>query len=164
MPDDLIVNEDDVDWTDFEHGDHEFRGKRFAKVTDGEDLGCSMYEVAEGKRAWKRHYHAGNEEAIFVLDGQGTLYLGPEAEEHELTAGDYVALPADERGTHDIEGGDGGVRYLMFSTMNDPDITVYPDDDSVGLYSGSPPGGDKDERTLSKYLDIDAEVSYWDEE
>jgi len=47
--------------------------------------------------------------------------------------------------------------------MNDPDITVYPDNDAVGVFAGSPPGRDKNERRLSKYLDADAEVPYWEE-
>jgi uncharacterized cupin superfamily protein len=164
MTEDLAVNEDELDWTHVERGDHEFRRKQLGEATAGKDIGCSLYELPEGKRGWKRHYHTGNEEAIFVLDGQGTLYLGPDAEPRELTTGDFVALPADERGAHDVEGGEGGLRYLMVSTMNDPDITVYPDDDSVGLYAGSPPGGDKDERSLSKFLDVNAEVEYWDDE
>ena len=163
MSGDRIVHTDDLDWTDTEHGDHEFRRKQLGAAAGSEELGCSLYEVPEGKRAWLRHYHEGNEEAIFVLDGEGTVSLGPDAEEHELSAGDFVALPRGEDGAHAIEG-EGGLRYLMVSTMNEPDITVYPDDDTVGLYAGSPPGGDKAERTLSTYLDSDAEVPYWDEE
>jgi hypothetical protein len=51
----------------------------------------------------------------------------------------------------------------MVSTMEEPDITVYPDREMVGLYAGSPPGGEKADRTLSTYLDITAEKAYWDE-
>lgn len=164
MTDDRIVNAEDVEWSDVERGDHEFRRKRLGAETAGDDLGCSLYEVPESKQAWLRHSHEGNEEAMFVLDGQGTVSLGPDAEERDLSAGDYVALPRGADGTHAIEGGEGGLRYLMVSTMNEPDITVYPDDDKVGLYGGSPPGGDKAERTLSTYLDLNADVPYWDDE
>lgn len=164
MTEDQIVDTDDLDWSDTERGDHEFRRKQLGAAAGSEELGCSLYEVPEGKYAWLRHYHEGNEEAIFVLSGTGTVSLGPDAAEHEISAGDYVAFPRGEAGTHAVEGGEGGLRYLMVSTMNEPDITVYPDDDKVGLYAGSPPGGDKNERTLSTYLDRDAEVSYWDEE
>lgn len=161
--DEQVVNVEDVDWTDIDHGDHEFRRKQLGAATAGDELGCSLYELPEGKQAWLRHYHEGNEEAIFVLSGTGTVSLGPDAEEHDLSAGEYVGLPRGEDGAHAIEGGEGGLRYLMVSTMNEPDITVYPDDDKVGLYGGSPPGGDKAERTLSTYLDRDAEVPYWDD-
>lgn len=164
MTDDRLVDAGEMEWTDLDHGDNEFRRKRLGAETAGDELGCSLYELPEGKQAWLRHYHEGNEEAIFVLSGTGTVSLGPDAEERELSAGDFVALPRGEAGTHAVEGGEGGLRYLMVSTMNEPDITVYPDDGKVGLYGGSAPGGEKSERTLSTYLDPDAEVPYWDEE
>lgn len=163
MTDNQLVNEEDLEWSDRKHGDHEFRRKQLGAVTAGDELGCSLYELPEGKRDWLRHYHEGNEEAIFVLSGSGTVSLGPDAEEHNLSEGDFVALPRGEEGCHAIEGGEDGLRYLMVSTMNEPDITVYPDDDKIGLYGGSAPGGEKDERTLSTYLDREADVPYWDE-
>ena len=64
----------------------------------------------------------------------------------------------------ELEAGPDGLRYLAMSTMNDPDVTVYPDNDAVGVFAGAPPGGDKSRRRLSKYLDLDAEVPYWDDE
>lgn len=164
MADEQIVDATDLDWTDVDHGERAFRRKQLGEATSNDSLGCSLYELSDGKRAWPRHYHTGNEEAVFVLEGEGTLYLGPEGEEHTLSAGDYVALPADERGTHEIEGDAGGLRYLVVSTMNEPDITVYPDGEKVGVFAGSAPGGEGDERTLSGYLDKTAELPYWDDE
>jgi uncharacterized cupin superfamily protein len=157
------VNEDDVEWTEYDHGERQFRRKRIADAAGGEELGASLYEVPPGKRLWLRHYHEGNEESIFVLDGGGRLWLGPEQTEHDLEAGDYVALPAGERSAHEIAAGDDGLRLLMQSTMDDPDITVYPDRDMFGLYAGAAPGGDRESRSLSTYLDRDAEKEYWDE-
>jgi len=157
------VNADDVEWTEHDHGDRQFRRKKLAEAAGGEELGTSLYEVPAGKRLWLRHYHEGNEESIFVLDGGGTLYLGPDATEHDLEAGDYVALPAGEESAHDVEAGDDGLRLLMSGTMDEPDITVYPDREMVGLYAGAAPGGDSDERTISTYLDRHAELDYWDE-
>jgi hypothetical protein len=42
-------------------------------------------------------------------------------------------------------------------------VSLYPDDGKVGLFAGSAPGGESDERILSTYLDADAEVDYWSE-
>lgn len=164
MADERVVDEAAVEWSEYDHGDHEFRRKQLTADTPAAELGCSLYEIPEGKQAWLRHYHEGNEEAVFVLDGEGTVRLGPDTTERRLSAGDFVALPRGEAGTHAVEGGEGGLRYLMVSTMNDPDVTVYPDDDKVGLYGGAAPGGDETERSLSTYLDRDAEVPYWDDE
>lgn len=157
------VNADDLEWTDYDHGDRQFRRKQLGAAAGGEDIGTSLYQVPAGKRLWLRHYHEGNEEAIFVLSGSGTLWLGPDATEYSIEAEDYVALPAGEESTHELAAGDDGLRLLMYSTMNDPDITVYPDRDMVGLYGGSPPGGDSDARSISGFLDRDAEVDYWED-
>ncbi|WP_233357429.1 hypothetical protein [Halococcoides cellulosivorans] len=46
--------------------------------------------------------------------------------------------------------------------MNDPDVTVYPDRDAVGLFVGAPPGGDSEDRSISRFLDLGAEVEYWE--
>jgi uncharacterized cupin superfamily protein len=56
--------------------------------------------VPPGGRAWPYHYHLGNEEAIYVLIGSGTLRLGER--EVTLSRGDYVGLPVEEAGAHQI--------------------------------------------------------------
>jgi len=159
-----VINESDIEWTSYDHGQRSFRGKRFTRASGAEELGCSLYEIDPGKRGWLAHYHEGNEEALFVLDGGGTLWLSSDEVEHELGAGDFVAMPRGPEGQHELEAGPDGIRYLAVSTMNDPDITVYPHEHQVGLYSGAAPGGERSKRRLSRYLDIDAEVPYWDDE
>jgi len=158
------VNADDLEWTEHDHGERQFKRKQLGDAAGGEKLGTSLYEVTPGKRLWIRHYHEGNEESIFVLDGGGTLFLGPNATEYPLETDDYVALPPGEESCHGIEAGEDGLRMLMSATMEEPDITVYPDREMVGLYAGSAPGGDTDERSLSTYLDLHAELDYWEEE
>lgn len=157
------VNTADLAWTEYDHDERSFRRKQLGEAAGGEALGASLYEVPPGKRLWLRHYHEGNEESLFVLDGGGTLWLGTEAAEHSLTDGDYVALPAGEESAHELQAGEDGLQLLMQSTMKEPDITVYPDRDMVGLYAGSPPGGDSEQRSLSAYLARDAEMDYWED-
>jgi len=156
------VNESDLEWSEEDHGETAFRRKQLSAAAGGEDIGCSLYEIPPGKRAWPYHYHTGNEEAIYVLDGAGTLRL--DGDSHDLAAGDYVACPAGERGGHRvINDGDAPLRYLAVSTMDDPDVLVYPDSDKVGVYTGSAPG-DHEHRDLTKYFPADADVDYWDGE
>jgi uncharacterized cupin superfamily protein len=161
---DHVVAVADRDWTEYDppREGHRFRRKQLGEAAGGVDLGTSLYEVSPGMRTWLPHYHTGNEEAMYVLDGAGTVALGSDRERFELAPGDYVALPAGEAGYHDVVAGDETLRYLLVSTMEEPDITVYPDDDKMGLYAGSAPGGDADARTLSTYLDASAEVDYWE--
>jgi hypothetical protein len=48
--------------------------------------------------------------------------------------------------------------------MREPDVTLYPDSDKIGVLAGEPPGGESDERTFEKYLDDASERDYWDGE
>jgi uncharacterized cupin superfamily protein len=155
------VNADDLDFEEYDRDDARFRRKELANAAGGDELGCSLYELPPGERSWPYHYHTGNEEAVFVLAGSGTI-RGEDGEE-PLRAGDYVALPADASGGHRIvNDGEEPLRYLMVSTMHEPDVTVYPEMGKFGVYAGSPPGG-REERTFHGYYETDADVPYWDE-
>ncbi|WP_224333143.1 cupin domain-containing protein [Haloprofundus halobius] len=155
------VNDADLDWSETDRDDTHFRRKKLASAAGGERLGCSLYELPTGGNSWPYHYHTGNEEAIYVLSGRGTLRLGDD--EHDLRSGDYVALPAGEAGGHRVgNDADEPLRYLVLSTMDDPDVSVYPDSGKIGIFAGSAPGSD-DPRLVEGYYRRDDTVSYWDE-
>jgi len=154
-----LINEADLEWTQLKNGETRFRRKQLGEAAESEQIGCSLYELPSGHRSWPYHYHTANEEAIYVLRGTGTIRLAGETSEVE--AGDYVSLPADESGGHRvINDSDGTLRYLAISTMNDPDLTVYPDSEKMGVYVGAPPGG-REERSLEGYYRIEDDVDYW---
>ncbi|QZP36640.1 cupin domain-containing protein [Halobaculum magnesiiphilum] len=157
------VNADDLDWEETDRGEGVgWRRKRLAAGGGGDDLGCSLYELPAGKRAWPFHYHAGNAEALYVLSGEGTLRHADGTT--PLRSGDYVALPSGEDGAHRvINDSDGALRYLMVSTMRDPEVLVYPDSDKVGAMAGAAPGGEG-ERDVDAYFRRGDAVDYWDGE
>ncbi|SEV97449.1 cupin domain-containing protein [Natrinema salifodinae] len=155
------VNETAVDWREYDRGETAFRRKELSNAVGAADLGCSLYELPPGMRSWPYHYHTANEEALYVLAGDGQLRTedGPEP----LTAGDYVSLPADASGGHRVvNDGEDPLRYLAISTMNDPDVTIYPEMGTFGVFVGAPPGG-RDERSFHGYYRIDDETGYWNE-
>ena len=160
------VNQEDVEWIEREKEEYAVRRQRLAAAAGGEELGCSRYVLPPGNRAWPYHYHTGNEEALYVLSGSGSLRVGDDAEStaHPLTGGDYVAFPAGPDSAHRVENtGERPLRFLVMSTMNDPDVTVYPDSGKIGVYAGSPPGG-RAERSVEGYYRRDDAVSYWEGE
>ncbi|WP_423750970.1 cupin domain-containing protein [Salinirarus marinus] len=156
------VNEDELDWHEVERGSTHFRRKGFSRETDGEKFGCTMYELPPGGKSWPYHFHTGNEEAMLVLAGEGTV-RGPDGD-RPVRAGEYVAMPAGEEGGHRVvNDGDDPVRFVVFSTMADPDVIVYPDSEKIGVYAGSPPGSDEP-RTVNDYFRLEDAVDYWDGE
>ena len=159
------VNEADLEWTETDREETSFRRKKLAAAAGADDLGASLYELPPGGSSWPYHHHAANAEAIYVLDGTGTLRT-PDGDER-VEPGDFCAFPASPAGAHrlhnDTDGdddGDGPLRYLAVSTMQDPDVTVYPDSGKIGVYAGSPPGGEGD-RDVSGYYRRDDDVDYW---
>jgi len=158
----MKVNEGDLDWTTLDEGGMRLRRKKLGEAVGGDRLGCSLYELPAGERSWPYHYHTENEESIYVLAGRGRLRIGGESV--SLEAGDYVALPADESGAHRVvNDSDELLRYLMTSTMDDPEVTVYPDSEKVGVFVGSPPGGEG-ERSVHGYYRSEDAVDYWTDE
>ena len=153
------VNEADLEWTETERGETQFRRKKLAAAAGADDLGASLYELPSGASSWPYHYHAANAEAIYVLSGSGLLRT-PDGEQR-ITSGDFCTFPASAEGAHRLHNdGDDPLRYLAVSTMQDPDVTVYPDSQKIGVYAGSAPGGEA-ERDVSGYYRRDDDVDYW---
>ena len=158
-----IVTPEDREWTTIERGDREYRRVKLGQAAGDEKLGCSLYEIPPGKKAWPYHFHTGNEEAMYVLAGEATLRT-PEGE-RTVPPGSYAAFPTGEDGAHEVRNdGDEPLRYLAVSTMRDPDVMGYPDSGKVGVVAGSPPGGESSERVFSEFFYEADAVGYWEGE
>jgi uncharacterized cupin superfamily protein len=118
----------------------------------GELIGCSVYELPPGERAWPYHWHVNNEEWLLVVSGTPTLRTAEG--ERELAPGDVVGFPEGRAGAHDVSNRSSeAVRVAIFSTMR-PGDSVYPDSDKLG----AGPDGDR------RYFPRSAAVGYWDGE
>jgi len=159
------VNADTMEWmreASPDGGALRFR-KKLAAATGGRALGASLYRVPPGTKPWPRHFHTANEEAIYVLAGEGALALGDAVV--PLRAGDYVAIPVGDAHAHQVRNdSQGDLVFLCISTMVAPEIIVYPDSKKIGVYAGAAPGGPADEFTLRTFLPLAGEVSYWEDE
>jgi uncharacterized cupin superfamily protein len=159
------VNADAMEWLREAAPDgtaERFR-KRLSAAAGGRALGASLYRLPPGTRPWPRHFHAANEEAVYVLAGEGTIVIGDAVV--PLRAGDWVSLPADAAHAHQIRNDSrGDLVFLCVSTMNHPDVVVYPDSAKVGVFVGAAPGGPPQDLTLRKFLSLAGEIDYWQDE
>ncbi len=111
-----VINISEIDEKEVAVGDkfhHAVKG--LGSSTGGVQLGCSYFRVAAGRYAFPLHSHNANEEAIYILEGSGTLTLGPD--EIPVSAGDYASMPPDRDLPHKLVN-TGGFR---------PDLPVLVD-------------------------------------
>jgi len=112
----------------------ENRGARLAQKIGLKKLGCSVYVVPPGKRAFPYHAHSLIEEMFFVLEGSGTLRH--DGQELPVKAGDLIAAPCGT--AHQlVNTSDSDLKYLGISANEIADVVLYPDSQKVGAYSGA---------------------------
>jgi uncharacterized cupin superfamily protein len=132
-----IVNLDELDARDTTKG-RRFgaRVKPLGAAAGARGVGASWYEVEPGRAAFPHHFHCANEEAVFVLEGAGTLRLGEER--LEVRAGDWVTLPVGPEHPHQlINTGATVLRYLCLSTLIPTEIAGYPDSKKIGALAAA---------------------------
>ena len=151
-------------WSETSEGER-FQHARLSLTGDDTetDLGCAVYKVAPGKRAHPKHAHLANDEAIYVLSGEGALTVGDE--EVKLSEGEFALLPRGSDFAHVfVNDGSNDLVYLCLSTKKAPDVIYYSDSDKVAIsekrYSGRP----KTRGKVGGFYQHNAETSYYDGE
>jgi uncharacterized cupin superfamily protein len=124
---------------------------RVGPLVGGAALGASVYVLDEGQSVCPYHWEAGDEEWLLVLEGRPTVRT-PDGED-ALEPGDVVCFPAGPEGAHKASNHrPEPARIVIFSTKNEPAISVYPDSDKIGVW---PPG---------KLFRAGDAVDYWEGE
>ncbi|HEY2743742.1 MAG TPA: cupin domain-containing protein, partial [Polyangia bacterium] len=131
-----VVNVDEVEPKPSEKGTRFGATRRHLGIATGATgLGCTHYEVPPGRTAFPHHFHCLNDEAIYILEGEGTLRLGDER--IAVRPGDYVTIPPGPATAHQLENsGARPLRYLCFSTLKSADIVGYPDSKKLAAMAG----------------------------
>src|SRR5690606_25452124 len=115
----------------------ESRGDKFGHTrwrlgfeVGAKSLGASYFEIPPGKQAFPHHYHAANEEAVFVIEGKGHVRIGKE--EMEIVKGDYISFPVGPDHAHSIRNtSDSVLKLLCISTLQPVDVIGYPDSKKI---------------------------------
>ena len=158
-----IANLQDIEPTEVKAGDRFLATRRaLGRAAGGAQIGASHMRVPPGKTAWPAHYHAANEEAIFILEGQGRLRSGDAS--HPVKEGDWIALVAGPNAHRLDNDGDRDLVYLCISTQHSTDLCVYPDSGKIGVFGGAGPGGDAAQRYVTGFFRKSDAVPYFDGE
>ena len=109
---------------------------RFGPRLGAERTGASVYELPPGQAVCPYHYEYGEEEWALVLQGRPTLRTPKGVE--QLEPFDVAFFPRGPGGAHLIRNEtDSAVRILMWSEIVTPAVTVYPDSDKIGVWTGN---------------------------
>lgn len=125
-----------------------FQGRRLGPHVGSQKIGSSYIEIPPGRQAFPNHFHSANEEAVFVIEGQGSARIGKQ--QVEITTGDYLSFPVGPDHAHSITNtSTKPLKLLCISTLNPVEVVGYPDskktacfamaDSSKGLMSGAAP-------------------------
>ena len=126
---------------EFEYSDEDPEGfrsglARLGPLLEAKQLGASVYELSPGQAICPYHYEYAEEEWLLVLTGTPTL-RHPEGAE-VLDPWDVVCFPTGPEGAHLVRNEtETSVRVLMFSSVIHPAVTVYPDSDKIGVWTGN---------------------------
>jgi uncharacterized cupin superfamily protein len=100
-------------------------------------LGATVYELPAGEALCPYHYEYGEEEWLLVLDGRPSVRHVDGTD--ELAPWDLVCFPAGPEGAHQVRNDtDEPVRVLMWSNVEPLTVTMYPDSEKVGIWTGTP--------------------------
>src|SRR5215470_6855737 len=101
-------------------------------------FGVNLTRLPPGAWSSQRHWHAREDELVYVLEGEVTLVddLG----EHAIRAGDCAGFKAGDRNGHHLQNRSSrDALVLTVGTRDDTDSGEYPDIDMkflAGRYSG----------------------------
>jgi uncharacterized cupin superfamily protein len=101
---------------------------RVGEALGAEQMGASLYELADGQPSASYHFHHGVEEWLIVLAGAPTVRT-PEGE-RALRPGDTLCFPVGPGGAHQVTG-PGTV--LIVAETREPDVVEHPDSGTVEL-------------------------------
>lgn len=111
-----------------------FQGKRLGPHVGSKLIGSSYVEIPPNKQAFPNHYHTANEEAVFVIEGQGQVRIGNE--ELNILTGDYISFPVGPEHSHSIRNNSTGtLKLLCISTLIPVEIVGYPDSNKTAAFA-----------------------------
>ncbi len=108
-----------------------------------DQFGAFVETLAPGSRSSLRHWHAAEDEMVYMISGEALVHEGDDT--YPLLPGEAATFKAGAPAGHFLENaGDGPVSYLVIGTRSGADTITYPDHDRVLRFSRA--GGKMAER------------------
>jgi uncharacterized cupin superfamily protein len=109
---------------------------RLGPLLEAEQLGMTVYELPPGQALCPYHYEYAEEEWLVVLEGNASVRHPGGTD--QLEPWDVVCFETGPGGAHQVRNDtDGTVRVMMFSRVDHPAATVYPDSDKIAVWTGN---------------------------
>jgi uncharacterized cupin superfamily protein len=136
-------------------GKFEFSQFRIGRAIGLQKLGCALFVVPPGKRAFPYHAHSVMEEMYLILAGSGTLRQ--DGQEYPIREGDVIASSVGK--AHQlINTSEKELKYLVISNNENVDVVLYPDSNKVGAISAA------FGKTLWHFTRLSSATDYYDGE
>ncbi len=101
--------------------------------TGMKNLGVSLGRIPAGKEGFLPHSHMGQEEFIFVIEGEGTLSI--DGESTNIGPGDYAGFAIDGAVHHLVNNGSQDLIYLMGGERTSTDVARFPTIGKSGFWA-----------------------------
>ncbi len=98
-----------------------------------ERIGVHLVRLAPGRDSTTHHFHAADEEFLYIISGHGTAKIG--SEYHELGPGDFMGFPAPSQAHSMHNSSNEDLIYLMGGEKWPVDVVYYPDQQKTMLKS-----------------------------
>jgi|SRR5262249_34842742 len=100
-------------------------------------FGVNLLRLPPGAWSSQRHWHTGEDEFVYVLEGE--VVLVTDAGEEVLRAGDAAGFPANDHNGHCLQNRSGrDARVLEVGSRTTGSVAYYPDIDMVAPAGGKP--------------------------
>ncbi len=98
--------------------------KSLGDETGLKNIGIHLISIPPGAKSTEFHTHKYEEEAIYVLSGQGKEIIGEES--YAIGPGDFIAFPAGGPGHETVNDGSAPLACLVFGQRLSQDVIDYP--------------------------------------
>jgi uncharacterized cupin superfamily protein len=115
---------------EFQHLMHGRVKKALGNIAGIKNFGVNLVTLAPGSSSALRHWHTGQDEFIYIIQGEPTLITN--SGEQILQPGMMAGFPAGEENGHQlVNKSNFDVVYLEVGDRTPNDQASYPDDDLV---------------------------------